>query len=174
MTKTYRLSALLFALLLVFAGCAVEPEGEDEDEADEETAEASSALVFDEYIPDDGPSAPPLVVSWVTSIGSAAQLSSLTYKVRNTSGTLRNFTLKARSFGLDHRVVTRTLGSFELSPGAQTQQTIQLQNIPIKSVSHSSELSIELTTTHDGKTLTMMSTRTAASRSTRRTAPSTS
>ncbi|MBL9027190.1 MAG: hypothetical protein JNL21_33655, partial [Myxococcales bacterium] len=72
-------------------------------------------------------------------------------------GTLRNFTLKARSFGLDHRVVTRTLGSFELSPGAQTQQTIQLQNIPIKSVSHSSELSIELTTTHDGKTLTMMS-----------------
>ncbi len=162
MSKRLLLVLALLAWTATFVtGCEYQPEDEgstDDGEAEEEAVGQAASAIVDGYIPDDGPSAPPLVVNWVTSIGNPTVLSSVTFKVQNLSSTTRSYTLKTRSFGLDHRTTTRSLGGFELSPGQESQQTVQLSNIPIKSRSHSSELTIELSTTHDGKTLTMYTT----------------
>jgi hypothetical protein len=41
--------------------------------------QAQSAIVPEHYIPDDGPSAPPLVVGWITVAGSPTVLSSVVF-----------------------------------------------------------------------------------------------
>ena len=142
---------------LALAGCFHQDDDDVEQQADEgyeEVGEAGSALVSDYYIPDDGASAPPLAISWVTTIGSTAALSTVSYRVKNTGSTSRTFTLDQRAFGLDDRSLTRRIGDYTLSGGQEMQGAVTLSTIPVKSVSHSTQLAIQATLTHNGEPLT--------------------
>jgi len=144
---------------LALAGCFHQDDDDVEQQADEgyeEVGEAGSALVSDYYIPDDGASAPPLAISWVTTIGSTAALSTVSYRVKNTGSTSRTFTLDQRAFGLDDRSLTRRIGDYTLSGGQEMQGAVTLSTIPVKSVSHSTQLAIQATLTHNGEPLTLI------------------
>ncbi|NUO49453.1 MAG: hypothetical protein HOV80_11410 [Polyangiaceae bacterium] len=144
--------ALTVALAPLLGACAEEP---TEQPADARLGQAEQAIEQDLWIPADRPSAPPLTLVWTTTIGTPALLTSLSVRVRNTTPTLKAYTLQVKSFGLDHRTVTRSLGSFEVSGNQTATYSIPLADLPIKSVSHSSELTVEATLTHEGQPLVL-------------------
>jgi hypothetical protein len=145
-------------VLLGIAACLpTEQESESEDDS-EEVAEVSQALASDAYyIPDDGPTAAPLAISWVTNIGASTPLSSVTFRVKNSGTANQTVTAEQLAHGLDHRSITKTIGTFTVPGGGEVQQTIATADVAMKSVSHSTQLAIQVRITHNGEPLTVIS-----------------
>jgi len=147
-------AAIFFAL--VSGGCDYDDVDDEESSEDvDQTESAFAGAGHPDWIPDDRASPPPLAVSWTTPIGNPTLLSSLTLRVRNTSAAVKSYTVRTKSFGLDHRTVTRLIGTFEVSGGQERTHSILLRDAPIKSVSHSSDFTAEITMTHNGEPLVL-------------------
>src|SRR6185436_10653335 len=106
-------------------------------------AALSHAAERDDWNPGDRPSAPPLLVTWDRPIEDVSHPGRLTVQVSNPrAGTIR-FNLNVVAFGLDFRTVRRSLGTFQLGDFGRMTHTISVRDLPIQSVSHSSELTVE-------------------------------